>query len=58
MAVLTLERTMRLHRFCVQWDSTCGSSRAPLPDPTPCAQPHRSDFEFRAGCAGLKAGST
>ena len=29
--MLTVERIMRLHHFCVQWDSTCSSSRAPLP---------------------------
>ena len=29
--MLTFERTMRLHHFCAQWDSTCSSSRAPLP---------------------------
>ena len=29
---LTLERTLRLHHFCAQWDSTCSSSRAPLPE--------------------------
>ncbi len=29
--MLTSERTMRLHHFCARWDSTCGSSRALLP---------------------------
>ena len=30
--MLMFKRTMRLHHFCAQWDSTCSSSRAPWPE--------------------------
>ena len=30
--MLTFERTMRLHHFCAQWDSTCSNLCAPLPN--------------------------
>ena len=58
MKVLTLERTLRLHPFCAQWESTCSSSRAPLPERVHRLLSQRSGSESAAGCAGSRAGSS